>query len=233
MTTIVMNTLNEHPDYLCQAIESYINQTSPVHIILSTVQGDRSVPFVRENFPAVQVLEYPAKDHPAKSPVGSYLQINNALPHLRGDWYCFASSNDFAHPDKIRMEIACCLDNKKEVAYSAFNEVDENGQYLRTQKFGKYNHDRHLAGNFVSDCALVSRRLIDKYAPFRITMKNYAYWDLWLRIYKGEGDVFVYNPTPTWNYRQSSESMHIKRMKSPDEVAKNNQDREFMLNCHR
>lgn len=237
MTTVCINTLNEHPDYLCQAIESYLRQTSPVHIILSTVERDRSVPFVRENFPSVQVLEFPVRDHPIshgiKSPVGSYLQINYALEHLRGDWFCFASSNDTAHPDKIRMEIASCLDNNKEICYSAFNEVTEDGEYLRTLKFGKYSYDRHLQGNFVSDCALVSRRVIDKYAPFRVTMKNYAYWDFWLRVYKGEGDIFCYNPLPTWNYRQSSESMHIKRMKSPDEVAKNNQDREFMLSFHR
>lgn len=233
VTSVIINTYHEKPGYLYKAIESYVNQTMPVEIIISAVNNDPNIPMIQKyanmikDIPFKLILKPPHE----KSPSGVYEQINNALPHLTGDWLCYASSNDYAEPDKIEREILWCQQYGKEVCYSEINEVTEDGQYILTRRFHRYIHERHLIENFVSDCSLLSRRLVDKYLPFRVEMKNYAYWDLWLRIYKGEGDVFCYLPHATWNYRRCSDSMHSTR--TAEQQEQHDRDREMMLNKHR
>jgi hypothetical protein len=74
---------------------------------------------------------------------------------------------------------------------------------------------------------------LKKYAPFSEKWGNFAYWDLWLRIYQGEGDVFIYNPQPTWNYCLSPNSLHIKRQKETPEFMKQYNEQKFcMLTSH-
>lgn len=226
LTSVIINTYHEKPEYLKQAIQSYLSQTMPVEIIVSAVNNDPNIPLIQK-YPVKLILKPPHE----KSPSGAYEQINNALPHLTGDWLCYASSNDYAEPHKIEREILTCQSQGKEVCYSNFNEITEDGMYVLTRSFPEYDHAKHLEGNFVSDCSLMSRRLVNKYLPFDLSMKNYAYWDLWLRIYKGEGDVFCYLPHATWNYRRCSDSMHSTR--TAEQQLDHDRDREMMLNKHR
>lgn len=229
-----MNTFKEDQNYLKQAIESYLNQNHvEVQLIISTVENDTNIPFILSNYPNVEIAILPKDQHPGKSPKASFIQLNNALPLIRGEWFCFASSNDYAQPDKLISEIHACRYNNKEVCYSAFTLVDENGEFISVRKFHPYSFNKHLQGNFVSDCALISKRLVDQYLPFNVDLNNYAYWDLWLRIFEGEGDVFTYKDLPTWNYRQDSNSMHIKRRSNKQQQLKADQDRERMLSIHK
>lgn len=224
--SVIMNTFNEEREVLAAAINSYLCQEGcEIELIISTIEGDENIDFVLANYPAT-VVWMKKEDHPGKSPLGSFMQLNNALPYITGEWFCFASSNDVAFPRKIITEIECCIQNGKEVCYSSYTM---SGKPVR---FHDYDFKKHLNGNFVSDCALVSERLVDKYLPFKTEYKNYAYWDLWLRIYEGEGNVFHYNPQPTWNYKQDPESMHIKRRGNPELVAEAQKDREYMLSFH-
>ena len=231
--SVIMNTVGERQDYLSLAIESYLDQKGcEVELIISTITGDVNINFVKEKYPQVKIITMDKLCE--KSPKGSFLQLNNAFPHITGDWFTFASSNDIAIQTKLIQEVEMCLNNgKKEVCYSSFHLIDEIGNLIRTQLFFPYNYDKHLIGNFVSDCALISKRLVDEYLPFKVDLNNYAYWDLWLRIYEGEGNVFIYNKTPTWGYRQIETSMHIDRQKSELKLAEAKRDKEIMLNLHR
>lgn len=238
MVSVIMNSLNEERHFLEYAINSYLYQDYPVELILSMVEGDKNIDYVDRTFPTVKIVTMPREKHPIskgiKSPVGSYMQLNNALGHMDklSAYFCFASSNDIAYPHKLSIEVSM-LSAEKKVCYSAFNGITTLGKFIKTVSFHDYDHDKHLNRNFVSDCALMKRSLIEKYRPFREELKNYAYWDLWLRIYEGEGNVFVYNDIPTWGYRQNAEAMHTLRKKSPEQVAQDDKDREFMLSLHR
>jgi hypothetical protein len=229
-----MNTVNEDPAILKREITGYLSQKGvKVQLIISTIEGDPSVDLVKSAFKNVDVAIMPASSHPGKCPRGSFLQLNNALRIIRGDWFTFASSNDRVYPGKLKSEVDCCLSYSKEVCYSAYNVEDATNRVIRYQPFHEYRYDRHLQGNFVSDCSLISRRLVDKYLPFRDDLNNYAYWDLWLRIYEGEGDVFVYNSLPTWGYVQHTNGMHILRQKSAEQIRQADADRQRMLSLHR
>jgi len=230
--SIVMNTIGEKHDVLIRSVASCLSQHGvDVQLIVSTVEGDPCIEWMA-SYP-VTVVVMPKKDHPLKSPRGSFMQLNNALHLVKGEWFVFASGNDAIYPHKLISEIELCLEKGKEVCYSAYHSSDVNGKIVQTVSFHEYDFDKHMKGNFVSDVAVISKRLVDKYLPFRIELNNYAYWDLWLRIYEGEGNVFCYNPTPTWAYVQYDDSMHIIRRKNAGDLAAALVDRNNMLSLHK
>jgi hypothetical protein len=102
----------------------------------------------------------------------------------------------------------------------------------RRVKLGSYDYGRHLTGNFVSDLSLMETDLLRKYGLLGDKYRNYAYWDMWLRIYEGEGDVFINNAEPTWYYRQDAEGMHTIRKTSASLQAIAASDRAYMLSHH-
>lgn len=197
--TVIINTFNEIPERLQATTNSFLNQknTDP-QIVISTVADDPSLKYCGSSCNVIT------------SPKGIYSQLNRAIQLVETDWWCYSSGNDIAHPDKIRSEIDCCLRKKKLVCYSDYVKVSPSGERQHV-KFPEYNFDKHLKGNFVNDCSMIHKSLL-KYAPFQFEQwGNLSHWDFWLRIYKGEGDVFCHNPIPTWDYIQHKNSQHILR----------------------
>jgi len=236
--SVVMNTVNEDVFFLQRSIESYIQQVRvDMQLLISTVSGDKNIPFIQNKYPEIQIVEMPKELHPSfhgiKSPKGSFLQLNNALPFFKGEWFTFAGGNDYAYSNKLATEIELCIKREKEICYSAYDYINENNELIKKIYFREYDYEKHFIGNFVADSSIVSKRLVDKYLPFRVELNNYAYWDLWLRIFEGEGDVFCYNNHPTWAYMQDENSMHIKRWKDEKAMAEAEMDKERMLNLHR
>lgn len=223
MVSVVINTVNENPEILKRAVDSYLKQGAQV--IISTIENDPSLSLKGVDFATMK-----KSDHPGKSPKGSFMQLNNALPLIRGEWFCFASGNDYSSAWKLQSEVSACISNNKKVCYSAFLNV--YGKKYKVKRFHEYDYQKHLKGNFVSDCALVHVSLLNKYGPFRIELNNYAFWDFWLRIYEGEGNVFHYLNSPTWFYVQNPNDMHNIRKRSPKQMKEAERDRDFMLSFH-
>jgi len=223
-SSVIINTYNEDPNILRRAVDSYIDQCD--QLIISTVEGDKSLKYIK----GVDWAILPKAKHVGKSPFGSFQQINNALPMVKGEYFCWASGNDYAQPHKILMEIDTLIRTKAHVCYSSFYVHKMNGRKL--QPFHDYDYQRHLQNNFVSDCSMITRYILDKYLPFHQQWNNMAYWDLWLRVYEGEGNVFAYNPIPTWTYVHRDSDMSKMRKKSPEQIAKNNEDKLNMLKYH-
>lgn len=220
--TVIINTYNERPEILNRAVESYRNQThDSVQIIISTIEGDPSTKLM-DKYHECTFSILPKSEHPGKSPAGVYAQLNHALKFINenSQWLCYASGNDYAFPFKIQGEIFTALSKQKEVCYSAFKVLDEVNKKTTEQRFPTYSYERHLKGNFVSDCSLISMRLARKYLPYKSEFGNFAHWDSWLRIFEGEGNVFAYNNTPTWVYVQNPGDMHTLR--KSDSVAMEN-----------
>lgn len=188
-----MNTFREKPEWLEKAIKSYLTQTGVrVQVIVSCVDGDANIPLI-ENFHCDIVRN----ENP-----GIYQQINAAIPYITGDWVCYASSNDVAIKTKLIHEVNRCVKFNKIVCYSSFYRCDKFLHVNQTYFSRPYDYHDHLNGNFVSDCSLVRTDIFRKYTPFHTEWGNHAYFDLWLRIYEGEGNVFIHNTDPTWFYRR-------------------------------
>jgi glycosyltransferase involved in cell wall biosynthesis len=236
--TVIMNTLNEDKKYLKEAIDSYINQQGvELQFILSTVECDYSIGYVKEHYPSIELVITPLKEHPAGGntnlPKGAYIQLNNALNYVKGDFVCYASSNDRALPNKLQSECEIMRRYRKLVCYSNYNFIKEDGKFIKTMKLPSYKHSLHLQGNIVSDCSMFRSSLIKEFLPFDLSVNNLAYWDFWLRLYRKKGDVFIHNLTPTWEYRQHPSSMRLKRLADPVKQEKELEERRKLIERYR
>ena len=221
--TVIMNIRDEQPQHFMKAVESYASQNCD--IVISTVENDPCI----EALKGLKIVKL--KNPPERSPIGAYLQLNNALEHINNNWWCYASSNDIAYPNKIETEVSACLENGAKVCYSAFDTMNEIGELNGRRGMHDFDIFQLMRGCYISDCSMIHASL-NKYLPFELKHKNYAYWNLWLTIYENEGNVFTYNPVPTWCYRLSLNSMHIKRKKNPQLMAEFEADKNRMLDEH-
>lgn len=221
--SVVMNSYRENEQYFNQAVLSYLNQKGvEVELIVSTVQGDPCIEWSKK----LGVHKIVVNKKP-----GIYQQLNNALKHMTGDWFAYASSNDVALETKLYNETNTCIANKAKVCYSSFYHTDESLKIVKTYKSKEYDYQKHLKGNFVNDCATVSMDILRKYAPFRTEHNNHAYHDFWLRIYQGEGNVFAVCKQPTWYYRVFEQSQHLRR--KGEKAQKNRDDFHKLIDKHK
>ena len=221
--SVIINNFNKSKQQLIQAIESYLNQDGlDVQVIISTAQGDNSI----------KIAETYGLDCCISKEPGIYPQLNKAISFIKNDWFAYASGNDVAYSTKMYDEISSCVKHKKLVCYSGFDLTNNDLIVYKTRYFHDYSYEKHLKGNFVNDCATIHKSLIDKYGPFKLCWGNHAYYDLWLRIFEGEGNVFIYNPNPTWMYRVTDKSSHIVRSKSMAQIEANKKLKLKMLRSH-
>lgn len=225
--SIIMNTYKENPKYLKEAIEGYLNQKNiNIHLIISTVENDCSIEFIKNNYNDNRIeLCITKKINHTPGCEGIYTQLNNATKYIKGEWFCYASSNDVPLLDKIEKEISMCKKYNKKICYSCFYVTDDKLKIIKKKVFYPFNKIRLLKGNFVSDCSLIKSELLKKYLPFKTSNYNCGFWDLWLRIASKEGNVFIYNTNYSFYYRQTSKSAHTHRtlqQKMKYDKAKNN-----------
>lgn len=229
--TVIMNTFNEAEDYLDAAIKSIAPQVK--QLIISTCEGDYNLNHIKETMPTnAMVVSLPHSRQLGKCPQQSFRQINNALPHVTGEYVCFASSNDVMLPDKYQSELNAIIKSGASICYSEYYMTDANLAGRRLIRFHKYDYMKHLQGNYVNDCSLMRTDLLREFGLLGDKWRNYAYWDMWLRIFEAKGNVFVYNPKPTWLYRQDANGMHTVRKKSPEQIEEAKRDRQAMLKSH-
>lgn len=227
--TVIINSFNEKRETFDRTMKSII-KARPGQIILSTVQNDNCIAWVRHSTDIV-INEKP----------GIFSQLNKAIPFVREKYVCYASSNDIMYPHKLILEEDILIKAGKKVCYSAFDvkriknlKSRKHPHIYRTRRsFFNYDYKRHLQENFISDCSLIESELLKRYTPFREEYNNSAFHDLWLRIYEGEGDVFMYNPKPTWKYIMTQNSQHIGVLKDKERREKKFNDRQNMLNNHK
>jgi hypothetical protein len=223
--SVIMNTYNESPEYLIQAINSYLNQYRvDIQLIISTIENDTSINIIKTKFPnekriTIAILE--KQKHPGKGPLGIFTQINHAAQYIKNDWVSYASSNDVALPKKLYNEINKCIINNKKVCYSAYYKTDTNLNNKIYTPFRNFNYRSLLHSCYITDCSIVKASLFKEMMPFDLGYENVAYWDLWIRIYNKYGSVFIYNDNPEFLYRISSNSQHIERLKNKSKIDKN------------
>lgn len=217
-----MNTYKDRPDHLKKAIEGYQNQKIPCELIVSTMRGDPAIDTAKKmNVEKIVLNEKP----------GICGQINKVLEYAEKNWFCVASGNDFAMPNKLIDEHSLLFKNKKKVCYSAFYTGNKNLKITGTNRFHKYDYNKHKIGNFIIDNAMVRMDLLKKY-PLREEVGNYLFWDFWLRIYEGEGNVFLYNDVPNFIYRLDGLGRHFRKKKDKNLWNLDEKNKAYMLSLH-
>lgn len=233
--TVIMNTYQENPSFLFRAINSYLIQKDvKVQIIVSTVAGDPSISLIKKKFKPglVEMCISTKKEHPGKGIKGIYYQLNKATALIKGDWFCYASSNDVALPEKLKKEVYFCKKNKKAVCYSDYTVTDSHLRKIKTIAFPVFDYKKLLKGNYINDCALINTNVLKQFLPFDNTYSNCGFWNLWLRIYVKLGNVFVHNPNPGFLYRQEPNSTHLIRKNNRAKQARYRADKIRMVQAH-
>lgn len=224
---IVMNSYENQPDHLATAIRSCLAQRGVVvKLVVSTVVGDSAEAVAGSIDPKIVIVRGPRPN--------IYEQLNRGIAALGNvGWYYFFSGNDYSFPTKAAEEVGVCARTGKRVCNSDYFIVDDVLKNREHVTLPSYDYGRHMRGiNFVSDCSMVKIGILRKYAPFRVQYDNYAYYDFWLRVFEGEGNVFANNHKPTWLYRICDTSKHILREKNAAEVAAYKKKCQAMLATH-
>ncbi len=219
--SVLMNSYKEQEAYFHKAVRNAL-RAGCGQLILSTVKGDSCIQWAME-YPITVVVN---------SRPGIFSQLNAMLPHITEPYVCYASSNDYMLHNKLSLESAILRDSGMKVCYSSFLVYDKTTGMQRIARFDDYSYRENLQKSIGSDCAMVETEAFLRYTPFRVKYKNNCYRDLWLRIYEGEGDVFVYNDKPTWVYVVTKGSQHVRRAKDAELHKKNLSERAAMLKDH-
>ena len=200
--TVIMNSYQESESNFRRAVESVLNNKDvKIQLIVSTVKGDMCEIWSKDYELELVINEKP----------GIYEQINATTPKISGDFICYASSNDIMYDYKLKKESDLLILQNKEICYSNYdilNLIDNTQIY---KELGDYSYEKHLVGNFVSDCAMISKKIFNEFTPFKVEYKNHAFYDFWLRVYEKYGDVFINNKQTTWKYIVTKDSSHYKR----------------------
>lgn len=205
--SVVMNTYNGNQNWLFEAVNSYLKQRSVrLQLIISTVKGDPSLETLK-GFP----VDFVISEKPC-----IYAQLNKALKAIKGDWYAYASGDDVALSNKLILEYEMAIKYNAKVVYSGYFKVNMRLYNRQEIIFRDFDINALFSGCYISDCALISRDVIDRYGPFDLECGNLAYYDFWFRVYEGEGNVFVSHKQGTWLYRQHPYQNKRKCHNNPD-----------------
>lgn len=221
--SVIMNTYKANQQWLREAAISYLNQKSvDVQLIISTVSGDPSLETLSDL--SVELVVSPAP--------GIYPQLNNALKAIKGDWYAYASGDDVALDDKLISEHKAAVQTGAKIVYSGYYKVNASLQNRKRYLFSDFKINTLFDRCYITDCALISREIIDKYGPFDLLCGNLAYYDFWFRVYAGEGNVFYNLRKPTWLYRQHGSQNKRKWQGDPEKKRKQMQLKNMVKTKH-
>ena len=223
--SIIINTYNGNQEWLNEAVESCLGQKNVnIQLIVSTVKGDPSIRLLKK----YSKIDFCINDRP-----GIYLQLNNALKFIKNEWFAYAAGDDIVFNTKIYEEIEICLKNNKKICSSGFVVTDEKlNKIAKRGKNRLYSLKDNLKSNFVSDCSLIHKSVLDKFAPFSLECGNHAFWDFWIRVARKNSNYFIFDETSRWSYRQHAEAKHLKRVKDKSKIKKNEKERKIMLRRH-
>lgn len=229
--TVTINTINERWENISREVAAWLKQADQV--LISTVDDDPNIERLRVEYPSAEIVTMPRADHPGHCPRGSFLQLNNSLPHVRSKWWCFASGNDRVYPFKAQLERDIAERTDAIAVYSDIDTCNDSGTRTGRIRLRKYDPKAHERQNVLPDCSLIRTDILREFNGFRTELNNYAFWDLWLRVRAKYGNTrFIHNDRPTWAYRQGADDMHVKRSKSPEQKMQANRDRNRMLAMH-
>lgn len=230
--SVIMNTLNEDEDRFHSAVKCILGQEGvDIHLIVNSVEGDKSYDWIEAHSGIIEYYSFRKEDHPGKSPVGSFWQLNQCLNYIDSEWFIFASSNCFLYSDKYINEITAANKKGGYIGYSNFVKIHANNAIIRRCVQGEYDHKRHLKSNFIPDQSIINYKKLKYLLPFKMKWYNMGFWDFWLRVYEHHGDVFGYHNGFTRKYIEDKDQMHIGMMNEKEKAKRANAQKQ-MLNAH-
>jgi glycosyltransferase involved in cell wall biosynthesis len=131
---------------------------------------------------------------------------NNGIKHAKGEFILPVDSDNTILPDYIYRALEI-FQNQPEISI-VYCDRNLFGETSGICKVGPFNLQRLMLDNFIDNCAVFRKSMIDEiggYDTFR-ELAGLADWELWIRAARN-GHKFYYIDEPLFNYRLVPDSM--------------------------
>ena len=225
--SIVIPVYNKEK-YIKECIDSVLNQTYKNIEIIAVYDksNDRTLDILKQYSDQIIIID--------KQSGNMTRALNDGIRSMTGEWFKYLGSDDILYPnaiDELVLE-AKKLENKNFILYSHFDNINSQGEFLRTYFEPNYNNmDRfefnailldHYIGNFTT--SLIHKSLFEKYGMFNESYFLANDYELWLRFTILHGCRLHLVPKILAKYRQHIEGVGQKNIDAvkaeADEVRK-------------
>jgi len=205
-TTIGISLYKKSYDYVKQCVESALNQTTEVKVILRT-DGENSCDNDTLNY--LRDLNSSEEDFTlieGKTNLGIYGSYKEIFKNVDTENICQLDADDYLYPDAIRV-CEGVLNSHPEywMVYTDCIEVDENGNHLQLcEKQSKPYTPENIRYSFMTfHLRVIRKEIYDTVNGFDDTFKYGGDYDLSLRISEiGDHQNIGYIPLPLYFYRR-------------------------------
>jgi glycosyltransferase involved in cell wall biosynthesis len=140
---------------------------------------------------------------------------NNAIAHARGPYILPVDADNKLGPDFIREALA--VFNAHPDVCVVYSDYSLFGDEIGIRKAGPFNLQRLMLDNFIENCAMFKRYMIDEIGGYDLFFSRIGIedWDLWLNA-AFHGYKFYYIEKPLFEYRiqKTSRSTALLAQKS-------------------
>ena len=172
--------------YLCECIESALNQTYKEIEVIAINDGstDNSLKILEQYSDRIKVISKPNG--------GTSSALNLGIKNMKGEWFKWLSADDVLYPNAIEELIfeAKKLKNKKNILYSNYDIINSEGDIIKQFIEPDYNElssfdfnvillDRYIGNGTTS---LIHKSALDEYGIFDETIGFAEDYELWLRF---------------------------------------------------
>jgi glycosyltransferase involved in cell wall biosynthesis len=190
------------PFYNCQfiqqAIRSALNQSYENKEIIVVNDGSSSEysslvqPFIKE-------ITYIAKTNG-----GTASALNTGIKHATGDYFCWLSSDDLYHHEKLTKQMQFMKKKNAKIGYSSFLMINKEGNPITGPIGRSFNHKQFKSnlksGCFINGCTVMMKMSVFKDIGYFDESLKYANdYDYWIRV--AQKYKFQYMPQPLVYYR--------------------------------
>lgn len=213
--------------YIRDALKSLFQQTYPLLEII--IVDDRSTDRT------VNIVEKIQREHDSKIKLiqsvqnrGPSCARNMALKEAEGDWILFLDADDIAQARLLEQEVRALYQmNKGEgtpflLVYPIYEQVDIEGNHLGYMKSKQVKSEEILGYEFLRNDVispsgvLINREKILELNGFNEKIRYSEDWDLWLRLAKYSGFVYVDLPLVKIRRHDDNASSNLERMKQAE-----------------
>lgn len=203
-----------YANYVCEAIDSVLNQTyeNIEIIVVNDGSTDNSLELLKGYGDKITTI--------VQQNAGVSAARNNGVENSSGEYLAFLDADDVWLPEKIEKQLHR-FESERDLGlvHVGVEEIDSIGNVLQTRldgMSGQVSHEFLLFERAVvlggGSGLLLPRRVFDEVGAFDLNLQTSADWDLFYRLSRSYNIGFV--PEILLKYRIHSSNMHgnIKRM---------------------
>jgi len=218
LVSIVTPSLNQG-SFIREAVESVLAQdyTNLEYLVIDGGSTDGTVEILRDYGDCLSWVSEPDR--------GQSHAINKGWRRARGEILAWLNSDDKLLPGAVSIAVeALQADREAAVAYGDLDEVDRDGQLIRTVSYGDFDRWTllHVYNPIPQPAAFIRRTALEEVGYVDEQLNYVMDWDLWMRIAKRKRIIHVparlaviraYPDTKsqTGGYRQYREVVRILR----------------------